>query len=86
MAKGAVAQNPAKPGSVVTGAGPTKQRWSDTHDVIWAGRENGGWVTLSQFAALVAQGKIRRKASPGPSKPDLSQARSVSPVNPPKRD
>lgn len=76
---GKVDANPANPG----------QKWRDEHDLIWAGDKNGGWVTKSQFAALVGQGKIRRaKPAPGPSNPDLSDPkyRTLSPVNPPNKD
>jgi hypothetical protein len=84
MGKGAVAANPAKPGA----------KWQDEHALLWAGdagkvanpdekMPQAGWVTKSQFMALVGQGLIRRKAPPGPSKPDLSKGRVVSPVNPP---
>lgn len=66
------APNPAKPG----------QEWRSEHDLIWAGKDLGGWLSKSQFAALVATGKIKKKDR-DPSKPDLSKGRVVSPVNPP---
>ncbi|MBV9125663.1 MAG: hypothetical protein JO112_20120 [Planctomycetes bacterium] len=59
MQRGAVAQNPAKPGSVVRRSDGKTVRWTDEHPGwYWAGPEHG-WVSKSQFVSLVGSGQVK---------------------------